>query len=501
MKCNKAGLRGIQFSLLGIIAVAISACGSSSDDDENGYIRLYNASLNAPQIYLTVDENLDEDDDDEIEITYSPVAYSKVSASNALSTGTYYTELAWQDEESSERSDLELIFEDSVDIKSDNISFYALTGDVQNPDVLYFDIPVVDDDDDDDDDLFNVRLLNLHPDYQDVDLYMSENDETFNEAVLIETASYKALTDNIKVEQDQYIFYITEAGSTDVLYTSVAQSYSVVSQYVIAIRENIGVGSSPFSIDNIGINGTTALNDVDSEAEFSFYNALTESEYLPDYQSEVDIDVGLLNDITSIKNLQLGQFSELITGENGDYDFSVSNSNTGEVYIKNALLSLQENASSAIFIYGTKEPIDDDNDGNYDEDDDGIIDGYETKIKSLSITKSDSTSIYSHNVRIINFTDSDDFSRVTFYFVLNDEIISTADNKLSVLQESSGNISLLNNTYQLHAIATIDGIERKLNSMELILNTESQDQFLLFEEDESTSSGFKITLVNQKASD
>jgi hypothetical protein len=490
----------MKVSLLGIMACVITACGSSGDDDNTGYIRLYNASKNAPQIYLTVDENLDEDDDEEIEITYSPVAYSKVSATNLIEKGTYYTELAWQDEESSERSDLEILFEDSVDIRADNISFYVLTGDVLAPDVLMFDIPIVEDDTDDDNDLFNVRILNLHPDYQDVDLYMSKDNETFNEAVLIEAASYKALTDNIKVEQDQYIFYITQAGSADVLYTSVAQSYTVVSQYVIAIRENIGVGSSPFSIDNIGINGTTELNDVDSEAEFSFYNAVTESEYLVDYQGGIDIKVGLKNQEINIENLQLGQFSQLIKGSNGDYDFSISDPNSATLYIKNALLSVKENASNAIFIYGKDEPIDDDNDGDFDENDDGVIDGYETKVKSLSIAKSDSSSIYSHNIRIINFTDSEDFSRVTFYFVLNNEIISTAGNKLSVLQESSGNISLLNNTYQLHAIATIEGTEIKLNSMELILDIDSKDQFLLFEEDAATSSGYKITLVNQKDS-
>ncbi|MDU0353240.1 DUF4397 domain-containing protein [Paraglaciecola aquimarina] len=498
MKCNRAGLSVIKFSLLYLIALTIAGCGSSSDDDK-GYIRLYNASPNAPQIYLTVDENLDEDDDDEVEVTYSGVAFSKVSASNALDTGRYFTELAWRDEESGDRSDLEVIFEDSVDIKSDNISFYALTGDILTPDVLAFDIPVVDDDEDDDDDLFNIRVLNLHPDYQNVDLYMSKDNETFNEAVLVQSANYKDLSDNIKVEQDQYVFYITEVGSTDVLYTSVAQSYSVVTQYVIAIRENMGVGSSPFAIDNIGINGTTELDDVDSEAEFSFYNAIAESEYIPEYQGSINISVGLKGEKINITDLQLGEFSELISGENGDYDFSVSEPNSQTLYINNALLSLKENASNAIFIYGKEEPIDDDNDGDFDENDDGIVDGYETKIKSLSITKSDSTSIYSHNIRIINLTDSEDFSRVTFYFVQSDEIISTADNKLSVLQESSGNISLLNNTYELHAIATIDGIDIKLDSMELILNINSKDQFLLFEADEFASTGFKMTLVDQRA--
>ena len=46
---------------------------------------------------------------------------------------------------------------------------------------------------------------------------------------------------------------------------------------------------------------------------------------------------------------------------------------------------------------------------------------------------------------MVNLSDSDDFSRVKFYFVENDEVISTADNTLSVLQESNSSITLINN--------------------------------------------------------
>ncbi|WP_339725657.1 DUF4397 domain-containing protein [uncultured Paraglaciecola sp.] len=503
MKFSKVGHPFYQSLMLWISLSMFVLSGCSSDDDSGtGYVKFYNASPNAPGIFLTVDENLDDDDDDEIEVTYSSVDYTEVSGNNALDTDTYFIELAWQDEESSDRSDLEIIYEDSVKIKSDTISFIALTGDVREPEVLRFDIDVVDDDDDDDDDLFNIRLLNIHSDIQNVDLYVSKDNETFNEAEFLATANYQSLSDNIKLEQDQYIFYITLPGSTDVIYTSVDQSYSVVSQYIIVLRDNTGVGSSDFTIDSIGINGITELQDVDSEAEFSFYNAISSNDYLPDYQGNIDIDVriGGVTKVT-IDGLTKGEFSVSTNTSNGDYAFDVLNSDTDELYIKDALLSLKENADNTIFLYGRKDAIDEDEDGDIDENSDGIVDDYEIVIKSLTLTKSSSSSIYSHGVKVVNLANSEDFSRVTFYFVLNDEIISTADNLLSVLQENSGSLTLLNNTYDIYAVATIDGTDIVLDSMQMVLSEISQEQYLIFEQDENASSGYQMLLVNQKSVD
>ena len=92
-------------------AIALSACGGSDSDDSQGYIKFYNASSNSPGIFMTIDENLDEDDDDEFEQTFSAVQYASVGSRIQLDTQQYYIELAWQDEDSSVRSDLEIVFE------------------------------------------------------------------------------------------------------------------------------------------------------------------------------------------------------------------------------------------------------------------------------------------------------------------------------------------------------------------------------------------------------
>ena len=51
----------------------------------------------------------------------------------------------------------------------------------------------LEDEEDEDNDLFNLRVLNLHPDSAGVDFYMSESDETFNEATLVGQFNYQAV--------------------------------------------------------------------------------------------------------------------------------------------------------------------------------------------------------------------------------------------------------------------------------------------------------------------
>ncbi|GAC21154.1 hypothetical protein [Paraglaciecola arctica] len=62
-------------------------------------------------------------------------------------------------------------------------------------------------------------------------------------------------------------------------------------------------------------------------------------------------------------------------------------------------------------------------------------------------------------------------------------------------------MTLLNNTYDIYAIATIDGTDIVLDSLNMVLGENSQEQFLIFEQDDSASSGYQMFLVNQKKSD
>ena len=149
-----------------IILLSITGCESDDDsDDDLGSVRLYNASANAPEIFLTVDENIDQDDDgedDDFEKTFSSVDLGESTGNYQLEPKEYYVELAWQDEDSSYRDDLEIIYQTPHLITKDSIHFIVIAEDVKSPTVLSYDIAEIDDDDDADDELFNLieRLSN-----------------------------------------------------------------------------------------------------------------------------------------------------------------------------------------------------------------------------------------------------------------------------------------------------------------------------------------------------
>jgi hypothetical protein len=485
-----------------LIIFTLSACGSSSDDDEPGYIKLYNASPNSPNIFLTLDEDLDSDDDDEIEQTLSSVGYGDTIRDVEVPSQSYIVELAWQDEDSSLRTDLEIIFTETLSVPAETTVMYVLTENFPAPVISKFEIPVVDDDTDTDDDLFNIRFLNLHPDYPSIDIYMSKSDETFNEAVLMGTQQYLSLSDNAKLDEDQYIFYITTAGSNDILFTSVEVSYPYSTQYVLAIRPNFGADTTPFVIDNIGRTSHVEYQASDAQSTFRLYNGIQINDLIPNYAGSIaESSAEPLYPETSFvqltENLAAGEFTESVMTDNGDYEFNITIADTDEFLLQNQLVSMPANAQRTLFYYTTKTAVDEDGDGDIDENGDGIIDENEAIVQTLVVNNSNQNRLYDHEIEIINLVDSDDFTGVSFYFVKSDESIETADNRRTVGLATLQSVVLRNNTYEVYAIADIDGRDIILKSQLLVLDEDSGEQFLIFEENENTASGYLMTFVDQ----
>jgi hypothetical protein len=480
-----------------ILLAALSGCGSSDDDKGTGYINLYNVSANAPGIFLTLDENLDEDDDDEVEITYSSVLYSKVSGNNELEAQPYFIELAWQDEDSNDRSDLEVIYESQLEVAQDEIQFIVLAENILAPKVLTYSIPVIDDDEDDDDDLFNLRFLNLHPAYDNVDIYLSKSDETFTQAQLLGQYTYTELAENQKLEQDEYVFYITSAGSEEVLYKSNEVSYNYASQYVMVIRENPGVSSSPFVLDKVSNSTIVEYPNDGAQAKFRVFNAIKPHVLLPDYQGVFDGYLNGIDESAEVESLNYGHFSDGITIDKGDYSFALTLPDSEQIIVQNHLLTLVENIDRTIFFYLSEQDVDDDQDGDVDENGDGIVDEIEISVNSLVIDNSTNQGVYDHGIQIVNFVDEDDFSMVTFYFVRSDEIIETAAHFTSVPYAQHQSILLRNNTYTIYAIAKDNSSDILLATSELTLDENSDELFLLLEQNASSPTGYTLSMTPQ----
>jgi len=482
---------------LTLAAFALNGCGSSSGGG-SGYIQLYNASSNSPDIYLTVDQY---DDDDFEENTYSPIEYAEVSGRFEYDTDTYDLELAWQDE-SDDINDLEIVYQNSLKIQKDVLNFMVIAEDIQTPNVLMFEIPLRDDneaDDDYDDELFNLRFLDLYSGSGDIDIYYSKSDETFNEAILLVQSSYTLMSDNQKLDQDDYVFYITSSGGTEILYQSKEMSFQYSSEYIFIIRENQGAGTSPFIVDIVSTSTATEFPHANSEVEFQVYNGIAEHELQPNYQGVFDFYIGTIDDTPKISSLALGQMSETILYDFGDYSINLQSPDSNETIVENHLLSLNENSNKTVFFYLVEDDVDEDGDGDVDEDGDGFVDEVEITIKSLVVDNSQGEGIYNHKIEVINLIDDDDFTFVDVYFVLSDEIVETADNSIKVSYVNPTTIDLLNNTYSVYVIGNDGSSDIIFNTFELTLDENSKDQFLILEQDIESVTGYKVTLINQSA--
>ncbi len=493
MRC----INKVKLSIIITTVLSLSACGGSDDDTSGeGYVKLYNTVKNSPAIYLTVDEDFSTSDDD-IEVTYSGVPYGSSSSNKTVKKGNYFYELAWQDGDSTDSSDLSVVYEDGLQISDDAIHLIVISEDILAPSVTTYDIDIIDDDDDITYDRFNFRLLNMYADSVSIDVYLSQADETFNEADFIGQYAYQELSVNQKLDQDDYIFYFTTAGSSEILFQSNDISFSYSAQYVMAIRENTGVGTSPYMLDKMSSSSIESFIDVDSEAQFNAYNAISQHALLPEYQGTFSLYINGIDDSSEIEDLSIGALSEPVVLAKGDYSLDMTITDEGALLLKNHLLSLEENTHKTAFFYLDEVEVDDDNDGDVDENGDGIVDEIRLDVHSLVVSNSSRSSIYDHEIKMVNLVDSSEFGAFTIYFVRNDETIDTAFYKKAVSFADSELLYLNNNTYQVYVVAKDNSSDIILNAFELILDEDSKEQFMIVEVDETQPTGYKVSLFDQ----
>jgi len=485
-----------------LLLFILLGCDSSNDNSGEGFVKLYNLSKDSPSIYLTVDENLSvesDEDDEHYEQTYSSVAYGDVHSNISLTSQDYYYQLAWQDDDSSSTEDLSVIYESTLTLAEDTIQMIVLSGSILSPQVMVHSIPVIDEEDDSTNDLFNLRVLNMHSGQQAVDFYLSKENESFNEAILVGQAEYQQLSDNQKHDQDDYVFYITTAGSDEVLFRSNSIAFPYASQNIMVVRDNSGAGTSPYVLDKLSDSTVIEYVDADAEAQFSAYNAVANSDYIVDYNEAFALHINGIDDTPAVAFLPYGEISNALRFASGDYSLDLTTTEQGTPLLSNHLLSLVENANKTIFFYAEQEYIDSDNDGNIDENGDGIIDEIEENIFSLIVENSPLIGIYEHEIEIVNLIQSDDFSQVEVFFVRQDEDIESANFHRAVSYKDTNAILLKNNSYQVFVIAQDNGSSIILNSFELILNEESSEQFMILEAHEDSPTGYKTSMIPQIA--
>ena len=169
--------------------------------------------------------------------------------------------------------------------------------------------------------------------------------------------------------------------------------------------------------------------------------------------------------------------------------------------ISNHLLVLNENTDKTVFFYLLEKAVDEDGDGDIDENGDGDIDDIEITVNSLVVDNNQSSSIYQHQMKVVNLIDQDEiidnFSSIKVYFVRNDETIESAAQSLTALFATPSSVNLLNNTYNVYVIGRLDSSDIILSSTQITLDEASVDQFIILEKNAETATGYTMTFANQ----
>ncbi|WP_394176532.1 hypothetical protein [Thalassotalea litorea] len=490
--------RTSELLFLGAMMVTLTACtGEEDDSNDYGAIKFYNASSNSPDIFFTIDEDLEDEDEDAFEATYQYNGYGEASATRELETKTYYLEFAWQSDDSSSRDDLTLLHETQVSIEQEQLTLFVLDGDISNSTLLQYHLPIIDDENDDEESLFNLSILNLHNQFNSLQLHISLANETFNESMPVTQFEYQQMSDNIKLTQEEYIFYLTLPDSDEVLFQSDSVNFPYSNQYLFMIKPSHGIGESEFSIDILSASSFLALAHDGETGQLRIYNGIETHELLPGYTGQITTNLTTLGDEIAIDSLQIGTYSDVYSAQRGDYSIDLVASDSDQPLLSNHLLTLSENAYKTVFFYLNEENVDYDGDGDVDEDGDGYVDEIDVKIQSMVVENNLNESLYQHNLQLLNLVNHDDYASIRLYFVRSDELIETAVHWRTAWFATPAEITLTNNTYEVYAVTQDDSSDIILASELLVLDEDSQNQFILLERDDNASSGYRMTFTNQ----
>lgn len=460
--------------LVGTLAAAslIGCGGSSSDSDSTGFLKFYNASDNAPYIYLELNE-----------AAFSGADFGKSNGMYEIDSDSYDMTLSFKEG----TSDYNTINEQTIDINDAKVTFVVMTGDASDPQVQTYQYE--DEDPETEDNQFTFRWLNLHPTQTDVDVYMSQDDQTFNEAVLLGSQSHGALSESHYYELESYKFYLTETGSSEVLYESDEIPFIYTSQYIMTIRANNGPGESPFTIDRLSKTGSgVAYADIDAGAQLRFYNGLAQNPLLPQFNNEIDINLDGVNGNESITGLAKGQFSEALDFNIGDYAIDIKASDNGTAIAENHFVSLPTNSDRTVFVFLTEVTEEDDGDPD-------TVEETEIYVNTLPVDNSNRVSLYDHKIDVINLVD--DYDNLSVYFVRSNETVDTAEYKLFSASGEPDSITLENNSFDISVVGSENDNDLLLAFEQISLSSDSGDLFMIIEEAPESPSGYSIKFQQQ----
>ena len=259
------------FAAVGV-AVGLTACGGSdsSSDYSYAYIQFYNASPNGATVTM---REVDGDD-------LGSAQFGDTTSLISADSGDLELEFIRTDSD-----DQEILLEEmTVNLSTGYKTLIVLSGDFSQPEFIEYKFER-----ESLDDHFRLFVTSMMVDESQYDFYLAEDGDPFEAANYLGTVSYQELSemtfwdpddDSDDFDSGEYTIYLTEPGSTDVVFESQTLDFTYDTEYVLAIRDISGAIQAGMSVDTI-LNSSyvTNVTDVDADAQYRIYNS-TESSFL-----------------------------------------------------------------------------------------------------------------------------------------------------------------------------------------------------------------------------
>ncbi len=451
-------MKNFLFPTLLVTVLQLSACSSSSDDDEkvfaDAYLQFYNGSANSAATLLAeVDGN-----------TLGTATYGDASALITSESGEIELEFFRIDAD-----DQRVILDEvTVDLSDGEKVLMILSGDYENP--SFTEHRYIREDLEDHFRLFATSVISESGSY---DLHMSAAGEPFSAANSLGTINYQQFdeltywdpdADSDDFDEGEYILYLTEPGSNEPFFESATISFAFDTEYVLALRTTSGAIQDNVVLDLI-VNSSAVANytDEDAMAQYRVYNSLDDSE-------SVSLSLAGNEGISDDTSLSANSLSEFSKVEFGDYRLTAT---VGDESFNNRLVTLNQGESKAIILYRDEEET----------------------LNSLSFEESNLPQVFDHQIQIVNLTP--DFFDIDFYFVRQNETIESAEYQVAGLDyEESRSITLPSDFYELIAVFDdSNDTQVLLDRTELLGINEEVNYIITVEKTDDSDTGFKISIL------
>ena len=402
-----------------LVAFVLAGCGSNSSSSNNsGYIQFYNGSYNSPLTTLVIDD-----------IVRTGGEFGDVSTRHSYQPDTYEVSYEYQNDD----GDYKSIYEQDIKVHSDQKQLVIMTGDFAEPSFTEIAIDDVEEADSDKD-LFNLAFISTVGSDVNFDVYLAVEDGGFTDADFITTTAKLSASEFINYTEGSFSLYITKAGEDEVIFRSSETSFYDGTSYLAIIRDGYSVVDGSIAIDLVSdSNNVTALKHEDALGQIHFYNSLNEYENVIFTATNLD---------ESTAPISADTFSNYIKLTPGDYSISMTDEATGEVVLRNNLVTVNSEESVAAIVYQGDE---------------------HEKPKLKEIEENLSPNSVSHEVQIINLIDSfedAEANQLNIFFTKEGESIEDTNTYAkNITKYEQKALSIDNETYKIQVIFEDNGTD------------------------------------------